>query len=370
MAWYHDLHSAIASLFGRREAEQELEEEMRFHLEMETRRHEAAGVSRAEARRRAARDFGGVERYKEVARDEAPAKWLQDIGLDLRYGIRTLVRRPMFTTVAALTLALGIGATTALFSVVKAVLLTPLPYGQPERIAVIWSAWKGFDQTWLSYDEFEAYDAEIPSFENVGLFTDGAVNLIEGGEPERIRAGFVTYDVFSILGVEPTLGRGFTKDEDRPGGPRVIVLGNAVWQRRFGGDPSILGRQIQVGGRPTTVVGIMPAGFKLPLDFGGSGATELWLPLATDAASEGATPGPEFSKGGSNHGYYGVARLREGATTAHANSQIDALIARATRDGIYPEAMQFRAFSVPVEEQVTGRIPRSSWYSGPSASCC
>jgi putative ABC transport system permease protein len=356
MAWYHDLHSAIASLFGRREAEQELEEEMRFHLEMETRRHEAAGVSRAEARRRAARDFGGVERYKEVARDEAPAKWLQDIGLDLRYGIRTLVRRPMFTTVAALTLALGIGATTALFSVVKAVLLTPLPYGQPERIAVIWSAWKGFDQTWLSYDEFEAYDAEIPSFENVGLFTDGAVNLIEGGEPERIRAGFVTYDVFSILGVEPTLGRGFTKDEDRPGGPRVIVLGNAVWQRRFGGDPSILGRQIQVGGRPTTVVGIMPAGFKLPLDFGGSGATELWLPLATDAASEGATPGPEFSKGGSNHGYYGVARLREGATTAHANSQIDALIARATRDGIYPEAMQFRAFSVPVEEQVTGRI--------------
>ena len=356
MAWYHDLSGAVASLFGRRSAEREMEEEMRFHLEMEARRHQAAGVPPAEARRMAARDFGGIERYKEDVRDESGARWFQDIGQDLRHGARSLRRRPMFTSVAALTLALGIGATTALFSVVKAVLLTPLPYGNPEGVAVIWSAWKGFDQTWLSYDEYEAYDAEIPAFANVGLFTDGAVNLMAGGEPERIRAGFVTEDVFSVLGVEPLLGRGFTKDEDRPGGARVIALGHSIWQRRFGGDPSILGREIDVGGRPTTVVGIMPAGFRLPLDFGGAGATEVWLPLATDAASEGATPGPEFTKGGSNHGYYGVARLRDGATIEQANSQLGALIARATRDGIYPETMQFRAFAVSIQDQVTGRI--------------
>jgi predicted permease len=355
MAWYHELQSTIASMFGRRKAESELEEEMRFHIEMEARRHEADGATRAEARRMAARDFGGIQRYKEDVREETGAPWLRDISQDLRYGIRTLRRRPMFTAVATLTLALGIGATTALFSVVKAVLMTPLPYGNPEGIAVIWSAWKGFDQTWLSYDEFEAYDAEIPAFANVGLFTDGAVNF-GGAEPERIRAGFVTEDIFSILGVKPMLGRGFTKDEDRPGGARVIALGHGVWQRRFGGDPSIVGREIEVGGQPTTVVGIMPAGFKLPLDFGGAGPTEVWLPLATDAPSEGATPGPAFTPGGSNHGFYGVARLRDGATTVDANAQIDGLIARATRDGIYPTAMQFRAYSVPLQQQVTGRI--------------
>jgi len=356
MAWYHELHSAIASLFGRRAAEREMDDEMRFHLEMEARRYVDAGVTVTEARRLAARDFGGVERFKEDVRDERGARWFQDIGQDLRYGIRTLGRRPMFTVMAVLTLALGIGATTALFSVVKAVLLTPLPYGNPDRIAVLWSAWTGFDQTWLSYDEFEAYDSEIRAFENVGLFDDGAVNLTEGGEPERIRAGFVTEDVFGILGVQPMLGRGFTKDEDRPGGPQVIVLGHAVWQRRFGGDPSILGRQIEVGGEPTTVVGIMPSGFKLPLDFGGAGATEVWLPLATDAASQGATPGPAFTIGGQSHGFYGVARLREGVTSAEANTQLHALITRATRDGVYPEAMQFRAYAVPLREQVTGRI--------------
>ncbi len=356
MAWYHELSSTIASLFGRRTAERELEEEMRFHLEMEARRHQAEGVAPAEARRRAARDFGGVERYKEVARDETGGRWLHDIGGDLRYGIRTLRRRPMFTAVATLTLALGIGATTALFSVVKAVLLTPLPYGNPEGIAVLWSAWKGFDQTWLSYDEFEAYDAEIPAFANVGLFDDGAVNITTGGEPERVRAGFVTEDVFSVLGVTPMLGRGFTKEEDRPGGAAVIVLGHALWQRRFGGDASVVGREIQVGGEPTMVVGIMPPGFKLPLDFGSEGPTEAWLPLATDAANEGATPGPAFTPGGSNHGFYGVARLRAGVTTVDANAQLDALISRATRDGVYPPAMQFRAYSVPLQHQVTGRI--------------
>ena len=356
MTWYRELVSRIGALFGRRTAEQDLREEMRFHLEMEARRHIAAGVRPEEARRIAARDFGGVERFKEDVRDERGARWFQDIGGDLRYGIRTLARRPLFTTMAVLTLALGIGATTALFSVVKAVLLTPLPYGDPDRIAVIWSAWKGFDQTWLSYDEFEAYDSEIRAFANVGLFSDGAVNITENGEPERVRAGFVTEDVFSVLGVQPALGRGFTKDEDRPGGARVIVLGNDVWQRRLGGDPSVLGRQIDVGGNPTTVVGIMPAGFRLPLDFGGAGPTEVWLPLATDAPSEGATPGPAFTKGGQSHGFYGVARLRDGFTIETANSQLNALIAQATRDGVYPVGMQFRAYAVPLEQQVTGRI--------------
>ena len=356
MAWWQSLTSAVQSLIARPRLERELDEEMRFHLEMEARRLEAAGVAPDEARRRAARDFGGVERHKESVRDERGTRLLDDLLQDVRYAVRTLRRRPGFTVVAVLTLAFGIGATTALFGIVKAVLLTPLPYGEPDRVAVVWSAWEGFPRTWLSYDEYESYDAEIPAFENVGLFSDGAVNITDGDEPERVRAGFVTEDVFGILGVSPMLGRGFTLEEDRLNGPAVAVLGYNLWQRRFGGDQGVIGRQVDIGGTPTTVVGVMPAGFKLPLDFGGDGPTEIWFPMATDAASNGATPGPAYTMGGASHGYYAVAKLAPGATVETANRQLDTHIARLVRDGVYPEEMRFRAYAVSVQDQVTGRI--------------
>src|SRR5688572_7056548 len=238
MAWYHSVRSAMQALLGRPRLETEMDDEMKFHLEMEAKRNLKAGMSAEEAQRRAIHDFGGVERLKEEVRDERGARWVEDVAQDARIAWRAMGRRPGFTFVSALTLALGIGATTALFGVVKAVLLTPLPYGHPDGIAVIWSAWKGFDQTWLSYDEYEAYDADIPAFADVALFSTGAANLTGDSEPERLRAGFVHMNVFSILEVSPILGRGFTEDEDRPGGPQVVVLGYDLWQRRFGGDPS------------------------------------------------------------------------------------------------------------------------------------
>ena len=356
MAWHHALRSAAASLFGRHRIEQEMDEEMRFHLEMEARRLEAAGLPVAEARRQAARDFGGLDRYKEGVRDERGARGVEDVGQDVRYAIRTLRRRPGFTAVAVLTLALGIGATTALFGVVKAVLMAPLPYRDPGSVAVLWSAWTGFDQTWLSYDEFEAWDSEIPAIENVGLYSDGSITLTGGGEPERVRAAFITADVFQVLGVDPMLGRGFTTEEDTPGGPAVVVLGHALWQRRFGGDASVVGREVQVNGSAATVVGVMPAGFKLPLDFGSAGPTEAWRPLATDAASEGAIPGPAFNPNGGSHGFYAVARLTPGATTTDVNRQLDEHVAARVSDGSIQKEQQFRAFAVPVQDQVTGRI--------------
>jgi putative ABC transport system permease protein len=282
--------------------------------------------------------------------------WLENAAHDVRFAVRTLKRRPGFSVVAALTLALGIGATTALFGVVKAVLLTPLPYREPAGVAVLWSSWKGFDQTWLSYDEYEGWKADIPAFANVGLFSDGSVNLTEGAEPERMRAGFINVDVFPVLGVEPMLGRGFTREEDVPNGPRVIILGYDIWQRRYSGDPTIVGRTIQVNGAASLVVGVMPAGFKLPLDFGAAGSTVVWLPLGTDAASNGATPGPVFAQGGGNHGFYAVARLKRGATVAQANTQLTDRVARLVREGTYPKEMGFRAFAVGVQDQVTGRV--------------
>ena len=284
------------------------------------------------------------------------ARWVDDLAMDLRYALRSLARRPGFTTVAALTLALGIGATTALFGVVKTVLLTPLPYGEPDRIAVVWSAWRGFDQTWLSYDEYEAWDTEIPAIADVGIFFDGAITLGGDGEPERVRSARVGEDVFRILGVAPLIGRGFLPEEDVPNGPSVIVLGHSLWQRRFGGDAAIVGRDIQVNGSAATVVGIMPPDFRLPLDYSGAGATEAWQPLAVSPESQGATPGPAFNPNGQNHGFYGVARLAPGATTDQANRQLADYVAQLVRDGIYPEEQQFRAYTVPVTEQVTGRV--------------
>jgi predicted permease len=350
------MRSALSSVFGHRNMEQEMNEELRFHIENETTRLIASGVAPEDARRQAMLAFGGMENVREEVRDARGARWFQDLMQDVHYARRTLLRRPGFAAIAVLTLAIGIGATTALFGVVKAVLLTPLPYREPERVAVIWSAWKGFDQTWLSFDEYEAYEHEVKAFENVALYSDLALNLTEGDQPERFRAGAVMHDVFSILGVSPILGRGFTPDEDRPNGPAVIVLGYDLWQRRFNGDAAIVGKEIQVNGRATQVVGVMPSGFKLPLDFGGSGATHAWIPLATDAAANGAVAGPAWSMQGQSHGYYGVARMRPGATIEQVNAQLKTSVDMATDDGVYPTAMLFRAFARTANEQVTGKI--------------
>src|SRR5690242_7813658 len=354
MAWYHELFSSLGALVGRRRQDHEMDEELRFHIEMETRRNVEAGLSEDEARRQAIRDFGGVERHKDDVRDERGTSWFYEGWSDVRFAGRSLRRRAGFTAIATITLALGIGATTTLFGVVKQVLLTPLPYGHPESIAVVWSAWKGFDQTWLSYDEWEGWKARIPAFADIGIFFDNSVTF-DGESPERVRSANVMMNVFPILGVRPILGRNFTAEEDRPNGPNVVILGYGLWQRRFGGDPSVIGRKIQISGQTSTVVGVMPNDFRLPIDFGASGRSEAWFPLATDAQQQGAVPGPEFPKNGASHGFYGVARLAPGATTATANAQLRTLVAELEKWG-YMANVGFHAYTVPIEEQITGRV--------------
>ena len=356
MAWHHEVAATLRALRGRGQQAAELDEELRFHIEMETRKNEQAGLPPDVARRRAELAFGGVARWREETWDERGTSWYESLEQDARFAWRSLRRRAGFTTVAVLTLALGIGATTTLFGVVKTVLMTPLPYGHPDRIAVLWSAWKGFDKTWLSWDEYEGYRAGVPAFADVALFSDGAVTLTGDGESERLRAGFVQANVFDVLGVAPLLGRGFTSAEDVPKGPNVVVLGFPLWQRRFGGDPAVVGRTIQIGGQGYTVLGVMPSGFRLPLDYGADGRSELWLPLGQDAATQGAVPGPAFSPNGSSHGFYGIARLAPGATLERANAQMRDLIARVSAEGVYPPAMQFRSFAIGVEDEVTGRV--------------
>src|SRR5439155_6923186 len=247
MAWYHEIGYALGSLVGRKRQEVEMNEEVRYHLEMETQRNIQAGMPPDEARRRAVVQFGGVEAHKDDVRDERGTRWLDDGWNDVRFAARSLLRRPGFTSVAVITLALGIGATTTLFGVVKRVILTPLPYANPAGIVVVWSAWKGFEQTWLSYDEWEGWKARVPAFADIGLYQDGSAT-VDGDSPERVRTASVQASVLPILGVKPERGRNFTADEDRPSGPRVVILSHELWERRFGGDPSVVGRQIQISG--------------------------------------------------------------------------------------------------------------------------
>jgi putative ABC transport system permease protein len=354
MAWQHELKSAAGSLIGRRREEREMNEEMRFHIDMETKRLIATGLDPKEAHQRAIRDFGGVAWHSDNVRDERGTSFVEEAWSDVRFAARSLARRPGFTLMATLTLALGIGATTTLFSVVKRALLTPLPYGNADGIAVVWSAWKGFDQTWLSYDEWEGWKARIPAFADIGLYSDGAITL-DGDQPERVRSTSAHANIFPILGVRPALGRNFSADEDRPGGPAVAILSHDLWQRRYASDPAVIGRSIQVAGNAATVIGVMPAGFRMPVDFGVDGPTDIYFPLATDAARQGAVPGPAFPQSGSSHGYYAVARLAPGATSEIANAQLASVVAELEKFG-YMSNVSFRAYTVPVEQQILGRV--------------
>src|SRR4051812_21480417 len=173
---------------------------------------------------------------------------------DLRYGARTLARNPGFACVAVLTLALGVGANAAIFSVVNAVLLRPLPWSQPDQAVMIWSRWTAFDKTWVSVGEVNDYRRESRTLQDVAAWGEGQVNLTGDGEPERVAAASVTANLFPVLGATPVLGRTFTAAEDVPNGPKVVMLGYGLWQRRYAGDASIVGRTIQIDGAPYEVV--------------------------------------------------------------------------------------------------------------------
>lgn len=356
MAWYNELLSGARALLLRRRSDRELAEEMQHHLELETELKMREGLSRDAATRRAQRDFGSVARFRDDVQDERGASTIEGLLRDVAFAARSLQRQFGFTSLVVLTLAFGIGATTTLFAVVKGVLLAPLPYARTEGLAQLWSSWTGFEQTWLSYDEYEAWKTEIPAIEDVGLFTDGAATLTDGDESERVRSANVGANIFEVLGVSPLLGRGFSAEEDRPNGAQAVMLSHELWQRRYGGDPAVVGRTIQVSGSGVPVVGVLPPGFRLPLDFGANAATQIYFPIATDAASEGAIAGPTFQSGGGSHGFYGVARLAHGATVETANAQLGDFVARLKREGVYNPERNFRAFAVAIDEQITGGV--------------
>ena len=178
---------------------------------------------------------------------------------DVRHAFRGLVREPAFAAISILTLALGMGATTAMFGVVRGVLLAPLPYSNADARVMVWSRWTGWDKTWVSPIEVQDYRQRIRSFRSVAAWQSGQVNLTGDAQPERVGAGRVTANTFDVLGARPLHGRGFQRGEDATGtGARVVVLSHGLWRRRFGGDPSVVGHSMEIDGARYQIVGIMP----------------------------------------------------------------------------------------------------------------
>ena len=205
---------------------------------------------------------------------------------DVREAGRRILQEPGFAALAILTLALGIGANTAMFSVIKTVLLQPLAYGQPERLVMIWNTSEREGTTWLSAQEVASYRRDLQSFELFGAYTEADADLTGGADPERVRGALVTAELFALLQVQPALGRTFNAADDAPGNT-VAVVAHGLWQRRFGGASDIVGKEIQVNGVTRTIVGVMPESFELPMDYRAQRATEIWLPFPIDPANLG-----------------------------------------------------------------------------------
>jgi putative ABC transport system permease protein len=270
---------------------------------------------------------------------------------DVRFGSRSLRRNPAFATIAILTLALGIGANAAIFSVVNTVLLRPLPWSEPDRAVMIWSKWTAFDKTWVATGEVVDYRRRAKTLNEVAAWGEGQVNLTGDGDPERVSSASVTANLFSTLGVGAMMGRTFSAAEDVRNGPNVVVLGHALWSRRYGADPGIVGRTIQINGNTYEVTGVMPPGFVLPTDFQNPEPSQLWLPLQMDPAS--------MDHG--SHGLYAAARLKPGATVRQAADELHGIAVAMTEEGLYPRQMQFDTVVLSLTDEVVGNVRRAIW---------
>jgi putative ABC transport system permease protein len=347
---WSDLRYRVRALVRRSHVEQELDDELRFHLERETRRHERAGVPRPEAWRRARVAFGGVDAAKDQSRDGRGVAMLETCIRDLRFAVRTLGRRPLFTLVAAFTLALGIGASAAMFSLVDGILLRPLPYPHPDRLVEVLQSYpeRGLARWTLSPANVVAYRDGVPGFQSMAAHRRTGVTLDDPTGAVRLVAEVVSANFFDVLGTGISLGRSFTPDEGRPGAAAVAILSYGIWQSRFGGDRRTIGSTVVLDGQPTRIVGIAGAAFAFPRP-----DVQAFLPLVLNPAA--AHP----------FGLRGIARLRPGVTLAQARQQATAVMWEWTRRtpgyvaaGSDPRDTHMAALVTPLRTAMTGDVAR------------
>jgi putative ABC transport system permease protein len=355
--WKEEIRSRLAQSGLEPAREVEIVEELAQHLEDRYEQALAGGATEEEAREAALRELKGSEvMAQELRRVERPArreteapgargraKFFVDLWHDLRYGLRALAKNPGFTAVAVVTLALGIGANTAIFSVVNTVLLRPLPFKDPERLVMVWedASKHGFPRDTPAAANFVDWREQNRVFEGMSAIAEESFNLTGAGEPERIDGRRVSANLFALLGVEPRLGRAFLPEEDSPGAGRVVVISHALWQRRFGSDEKIVGKAVTLNGESYMVVGVMPPGFQFP-----SREDELWVPIAF-------TPREAASR--QRHYLEVVARLKPGVSVGQAQAEMNNISARLQQQ--HPDSnADLGAAVVPLHEQMVGDI--------------
>ena len=303
------------ALFHKQELDNELDEELQYHLERDIEQNIQSGMTREEARYAALKQFGGLMQSKEASRDARGVRLIENTLQDARYSLRLMIKNPVFTLIVVLTLTLGIGANTAIFSFANGILLRSLPYPQSDRLVVLdeTALKRGIDSMSVSYPNALDWREQNTVFQGIGIdYGTSRFSLSGIGQPETIRGSYISHGLLEVLGVPPMLGRPFTEVEDRPDTDTVVILGYDLWQKYYGGDQNILGRTVMVNNRARTVVGVMPPGFKYPE------ISELWTPLALTTK--------DFTR--TDHGLNAIARLKDGVTIEQAQAEMNNIAAR------------------------------------------
>lgn len=343
MSWWHRLAK-------RKQMEEQLEKELRFHIDQHAADLIAHGQDPVEARRQASIALGGPEQVKEECREARGTRWLEDASLDFRYAVRTLRQKPGFAAVAVTTLALGIGATTLMFSIVESVLLKPLPYPEPGRLMAV----HGHSKTWntavygeqnVAYLDFVDCQRQSRSLELAG-WVYAAGTLSEPGEATYVVQFEASPNLFSVLRVPLFRGRTFLPEEDRPGAAPVAILGYSLWQRRFAGNPAVLGMALVFNGKRYTVVGIAPAGFRL-----GGDEADVYTPIGQDTARYMRNRGP--------HPVTTIARLRPEVSLVQAQTELAMIGSRLAEQ--YPDTNKGRGFDVKPLRPEVGDVRSTLW---------
>jgi putative ABC transport system permease protein len=332
MRWLRSIYHRACSLFQKDAVERELDLEMRFHVEREAAENVAAGMSPEEARRAALLTFGGVEKYKEDVREARGVNRLESLFADIRYGFRSLRKSPGFAAISVLTLALGIGANTAIFSMVNALLLHPYNFRDLDGLVRVWEDRgidEGYDARYIAPADAEDLRANSQVFEKFATYGMQSFSLGTGAEIQPVLGSKVSADFFDVLGVSPASGRFFTAAEAQPGLDQVAIVSYGFWQRRYGGDAALLNKTISLNGRVCTIVGIMPKDFDFPVP------VELWVPLALT---------PEEKSDRTQLSQSALARLKPGVNVARAQTEMAGLSHRMEQE--YPKTNSGRIATV------------------------
>ena len=343
--WFYTIPLRLRSLFRRERVEQELDDELRDHIDRRTEEYVATGLHLEEARRQALLEIGGIEKRKEECRDTRRVNFIEDLFEDIRFALRTFRSNPTFALVAILTLALGIGANTAIFSVVNGVLLRPLPYGSPDRLTMVWEKDRDGSSENVGYATYLDWKTQSKSFEQLAVYSSWQP-VLQIGEPQQLSGLRVTSNYFRALGVHPEIGRDFLPEEDVPNANKVVMLSHALWQRKFHSDPQIAGKVINMNATQYIVAGVLPASYQSLMNQDPRGGeVEIWRVLGYDLTQPWACR--------TCHHLVAVGRLRDGVNITQANAEMDTIAAALSK--AYPkEYDDTGVILTPIREQLLG----------------